>query len=1500
MSQPPSSPPAADTAASDRAETEDLPSSPTHKELPQTWPSPPDSASKAHRAPPQINSSVMSPSEGMGQLGPSTTDRVFPIRSVVSVDPTPTPTQRGQTDYFQQYSRALPSDARRQSASSTASQGSQASGRVPGPRAPNSTQPQRTEHPRMVPPRLPAQIFSDIVSSRSGESEDTSTSQAASFLLNRRPSTGSTKSGQSSMGDVAGLMTHRFKHVVTEGGHAVITGRDGETLQRCEDEPIHIPGAVQGFGLLIALQEDPGGSGSLPVRIVSENSKRIIGRSPRELFALESFTDILSEEQADNLLDHIDFIKDEESDVVTNGPEVFTMSVKIPNARSRKLWCAMHTSDANPGMIICEFELEDDPINPLVPPNDRTPELPEDTMQSNPTAEEFAASTEIKSRPLRVLRSARKRKGEAAAMEVFNIMSQVQEQLAAAPNLERFLQVLVGVVKELTGFHRVMIYQFDNTFNGRVVTELVDLRATKDLYKGLNFPASDIPKQARELYKLNKVRMLYDRDQETARLVCRTTEDLENPLDLTHSYLRAMSPIHLKYLANMAVRSSMSISINAFSELWGLIACHSYGNRGMRVSFPIRKMCRLVGDSASRNIERLSYASRLQARKLINTVPTQNNPSGYIIASSDDLLKLFDADFGLLSIRDEPKILGKLDLSQEALAMLEYLRMRKIASVMTSQDITQDFPDLRYPPGFHAIAGMLIVPLSVGGSDFIVFFRRGQLKEVKWAGNPYEKFIKEGTEGYLEPRKSFKTWSETVVGKCREWTEEEIETAAVLCLVYGKFIEVWRQKDAALQSSQLTRLLLANSAHEVRTPLNAIINYLEIALEGSLDQETRENLARSHSASKSLIYVINDLLDLTKTEEGGALIKGEEFDLQATLKEATDMFQGDAKRKNLKYEIIEHPGLPRNCIGDQRRIRQAISNITANAIQNTAQGSVKVEMYVSTYVSRDRVEVEVAVSDTGAGMSAKKLDQLFNDLEQVQSEPAVMLEDAIAPTPEQLEEKDKKTTLGLGLAVVARIVRNMNGQLRLKSEEGKGSRFVIQFPFDLPESEIEKQPNVSPGTGGSLTPQPEGERTLVAPDLTRNDSDSNSSSSSKLGRKQSGDSINSKISMRSFKSGSSTKSQRSDVDRLIEAIQEPHMVERRPTSERSMSTRSTRPVLTKRGSMDNSVPSSPGSHHRVQRSRSLELSEGHALIPPHQRSLDSAVPGEEYVSGSNTAVKAVKIPDEVGSPTALGRSMSGILGEVSDKPAPIEAKSEPLTPNHMRVLVAEDDPVNSKIVKKRLEKLGHEIFLTINGEECAGAFCDKPQGFDVVLMDMQMPIVDGLTSTKMIRSFEKTHSDILSQRAAHCGRIPIIAVSASLLERERQVYIAAGFDAWILKPISFTRLSELMAAIVDDKVREDCLYRPGQWEKGGWLHTGQKSSAEVCTVPSGHVPTSGPSAKVKEAAAEDDPMSGDRKGEIPAKQERLLQPQEKGKGKHVHYEQELEPTTSGEDAGDVS
>lgn len=1395
-------------------------------------------------------------------ISPGSIDRVFPIRSAVSIDRSATPMVRNESceSYPGMAVReegTIP--ARRaesgegnseanadfpQSRSSLTGQTSDPSGEStpPGPK-PNSLSRGRENgalsqesirQPSLTSNKSAARIDRNALSSMLSDAESTKSEILSS--LSGGASVSSKPGSLKTANEDTPLVTARFKHVVTDGGHAVITGRDGETLQRCEDEPIHIPGAVQSFGLLISFREE---GGSLIVHVVSENSADIIGYTPQQLFKLDNFLDIFTEEQSDNLLDHLDFIRDEDAaDVVSNGPEVFMLSIRPPHHRTRRLWCAMHLCAADKETVICEFEIEDDQKNPLVPNDEVTPEPPEDTLGSDPTPEELAESTVNISKPLRVLRSARKKRGEAAAMEVFNIMSQVQERLASAPTLPIFLRVLIGVVKELTGFHRVMVYQFDQAWNGRVVAELVDRRATKDLYKGLNFPASDIPKQARDLYKLNKVRLIYDRDQETARLVCRTVEDLEKPLDLTHSYLRAMSPIHVKYLRNMAVRSSMSTSINAFNELWGLISCHSYGSKPMRVSFPIRKMCRLVGDTASRNIERLSYVSRLQARKLINTTSSDQNPSGYIVASSEDLLQLFDADVGALSIKDETKIMGNPSGHlQELLAMVEFLRLKRLNTVFTSQDISSDFPDLRYSPGLKFLAGVLLVPLSTGGNDFIAFFRKGVLQEVKWAGNPYEKFIKEGTEGYLEPRKSFKLWSEMIIGRCRDWTEGEIETASVLCLVYGKFIDVWRQKEAALQNSQLTRLLLANSAHEVRTPLNAIINYLEIALEGSLDQETRDNLAKSHSASKSLVYVINDLLDLTKTEANKNLIKEEAFDLHHALREATDPFVGDAKRKSIEYIVSIDPDMPKEVLGDHRRVRQVVSNLIANAIQHTSEGSVTVAAWaLAEHSTMEKCEVQISVRDTGVGMSQSKVDALFQELEEVTYEQEINAQKLLDQSPTS-SKNDGKATLGLGLAVVARTVRNMNGQLRLKTEEGMGSDFIIVLSFDTPKAQSGDKGVAEGSSVGNrpkqiLSRQPsehDGEVTLVERNssLLQNSGSEvappETSSTQEISRQPSIDSVKSLSSTKSVKSGASGLSNRSDADRLIDAIQEPLRLTNSPDPLGS-------PVgaRSKHARSHSAGDKAGNAYHSPQKSRSVGSTNDYR----------SEIPGQENIQDSGTPLRPVRIAEidrperEKSSKVKFDDSPREIVEIEADDEDSLEAFS---------VLVAEDDPINSRIMKKRLEKFGHKAFMTVNGEECSSAHGEQPTTYDAILMDLQMPIVDGFGSTKMIRSFEKTQANVcLSNRAKKNGRIPIFAVSASLMEREKDKYVDAGFDGWILKPVDFRRVDQLLKGIVDESIRNECVYHAGHWEMGGWFvpkQDDQNRQYEVDTKPSGEKPT---------------------------------------------------------------
>jgi len=518
-------------------------------------------------------------------------------------------------------------------------------------------------------------------------------------------------------------------------------------------------------------------------------------------------------------------------------------------------------------------------------------------------------------------------------------------------------------------------------------------------------------------------------------------------------------------------------------------------------------------------------------------------------------------------------------------------------------------------------------------------------------------------------------------------------------------------------------LLLANSAHEVRTPLNAIINYLEIALEGALDQETRDNLSKSHSASKSLIYVINDLLDLTNTEEGQALIKDEVFDLLATIREATDSFKGDAKRKGLAYELVEHPGVPNFVLGDQRRVRQVIANVTANAVQHTKEGCIRIEVWLQD-VTENTATVEIIVQDTGIGMSNELLDSLFRDLEQVSTEG----EEDQPFNPESGPQGKETKTLGLGLAMVARTVRNMDGQLRLKSEEGKGSRFVMQLPFSLPDndpSEIETgdtNQTPAPTLPLAVTTPPtvsdiKGEVTLVA-----------KSSSLRLAeqgvhRKRSLE----EVSLHSFKSGSSNHSnksnasKKSDVDRLIDAISGPLEIGEVEPEEQALQRTTSRGSGHSRKSAS-SVGSTPvrSSTSIIDRPGKLSRSKSYGA-PEHLRRSYEGPPGSEFVTDNKTLLKAVRMPEEFESP-ATPHVASKVLFEIPDKdtdnaPAPPPKKHDA---EHLQVLVAEDDPVNSRIILKRLEKSGHEVHHTVNGEDCASAYGEKPAFFDVVLMDMQV------------------------------------------------------------------------------------------------------------------------------------------------------------------------------------
>jgi len=567
------------------------------------------------------------------------------------------------------------------------------------------------------------------------------------------------------------LVTDKFEYsIMDDGSHGVVQGTR-RAFTRCEDELIHIPGAIQSYGMLVALKRE--GEGVYVPRIVSENSYYICRYQPKELFSIESFNHVIPIYQRPLFNSQLRLVRNAyERKSKEQEPVVFTFSFHDPDGRLIPCWCAAHYRGGDSDLYICEFELQDYSMHPLATPQfTGVSTHPIDTLGSDHMDITTVSSLRSKSQSLfpdpdLVIPGI---SPDTTSVEIVGIATKIQKQFSEARSVPDLLDAVVSVVRDLTGFNRVMVYEFDKYFNGTVVAELMDPKACQDVYRGLHFPSTDIPPQARQLYMVNKVRVLFDRSQQTARLVGKTTADIAVPLDLTHAYLRAMSPVHLKYLRNMAVRSSMSMSLESEGKLWGLIVCHSYGPTATRVPFSAREMSHYVGVAASTCLEKLLNADKLQARRIIDTLHHQKGPNECITASSDELLKLFDADCGFLVIEGEAKTIGRLASYTEAVIVLRYLFFRRPGTILFSDNIAGDFTDIHYPDGFKMIAGVLYIPLSGTTDDCVVFYRRNQLREVHWAGRP-SLAVKYGT---LEPRNSFRKWTETVDGTSKSWTVEQ-------------------------------------------------------------------------------------------------------------------------------------------------------------------------------------------------------------------------------------------------------------------------------------------------------------------------------------------------------------------------------------------------------------------------------------------------------------------------------------------------------------------------------------------------------------------------------------------------------------------------------------------------------------------------------------------------------------------------------------------------------
>lgn len=406
-----------------------------------------------------------------------------------------------------------------------------------------------------------------------------------------------------------------------------------------------------------------------------------------------------------------------------------------------------------------------------------------------------------------------------------NTVRSMIARLDRAAGIDTFLNEGARLIRALTGYDRVMVYRFAEDGSGEVAAEAC--RPGIGRFKGLHYPASDIPAQARALYIRNLLRVISDVNAVPIPILPAPGPGIP-PLDLSLSVLRSVSPIHIEYLKNMGVDASMSISIVVEDRLWGLFACHHYSPRTL--TFERRSACELFSQMFSMRLESrerketVDYERRARdiSDQLLGAVASDetllNDPDWL----GDILRHAIPADGVGVWINNSAAFSGSAPPPSEFRRLIEALNGKVDGRVFATDNLSTLLPGASAYA--DQVAGMLAIPISRTARDYVVLFREELIRSVRWGGDPH-KPVDYGPNGpRLTPRESFAEWKELVEGRSRPFSRSEIRVAETL---RATLIEVvLRMADEATvqrqQANERQEVLIAELNHRVRNILGVI------------------------------------------------------------------------------------------------------------------------------------------------------------------------------------------------------------------------------------------------------------------------------------------------------------------------------------------------------------------------------------------------------------------------------------------------------------------------------------------------------------------------------------------------------------------------------------------------------------------------------------------------------------------------------------------------------
>jgi len=383
------------------------------------------------------------------------------------------------------------------------------------------------------------------------------------------------------------------------------------------------------------------------------------------------------------------------------------------------------------------------------------------------------------------------------------------DAISAAASLQSLCDVTAQLLKQVLGHSRVMVYRFDPDGHGHVFAEQCEPHL--ESYLGNHYPASDIPKVARDLYLKNRVRMLVDVDYTPVPIVPNSNADSGSDFDMSLCHLRSMSPMHLQYLKNMGVASTLVASLTTGGSLWGLIACHDTKPRW--AGYSARAATELIAEVVATRISalesvaqtRVEHAIRRLDQSMIDLVAHDGDWPKALFDSAQGFLQAFDATGAALTYDNEIVSIGSVPRDEQILELATWLDQNSPKQLFQTARLGVDHAELS---AIGAVTpGIFAVPISRVDSEYLMCFRPEKVRTIVWGGDPRKPVETGGEVAEISPRRSFAQWRELLKNTAVPWSFTELSAAELIGRSISDLVHQIRAVRALIAHSQLETLM---------------------------------------------------------------------------------------------------------------------------------------------------------------------------------------------------------------------------------------------------------------------------------------------------------------------------------------------------------------------------------------------------------------------------------------------------------------------------------------------------------------------------------------------------------------------------------------------------------------------------------------------------------------------------------------------------------------------